>query len=142
MRIWKQEFTIEELNTNRRESLIGQIGISFIGFGDDFLEAEMPVDHRTIQPYGILHGGASVALAETVGSVASELCLKEGTELIPVGVEINANHLKSVREGKVIARANPIKVGRSLHIWNIEIRNGKGDLICVSRLTTMIISKR
>jgi len=142
MNIWKKEFTVSELNMDRANTLITNLGIEFIGYGDDFLEAEMPVDERTIQPYGILHGGASVALAETLGSVASGLCLLADSELIPVGIEINANHLKSVSKGKVVGRAIPIRLGRSMHVWNIDIKNEQGEMICVSRLTTMIIKKR
>ncbi|GLR15511.1 hotdog fold thioesterase [Portibacter lacus] len=140
--IWKQEFNLEEINKVRVDSLVNHLAIVFTGFGDDYLEAEMPVDHRTIQPYGILHGGASVALAETLGSIASGLCLKADSNLVPVGIEINANHLKSVTGGKVIGRVTPIRVGKSMHVWNIEIRNEEGTLTCVSRLTTMIINKR
>lgn len=140
--IWKREFTIKKLNSNRKPNLTTNLGIEYSDFGDDFLSATMPVDERTIQPYGILHGGASASLAETVGSVASILCIPADKNLIPVGVELNANHLKSVTKGLVTAKAKPIKIGNRLHVWNIEITNDKNELICVSRLTTMIIEKR
>ncbi|MCL4105732.1 UNVERIFIED_CONTAM: hypothetical protein GTU68_028609 [Idotea baltica] len=140
--MWKVVFNLEEINKVRRESLIDHLGIVFTDFGDDYLEAEMPVDHRTIQPHGILHGGASVVLAETLGSVASGLCLNPEANKIPVGIEINANHLKSVSSGKVIGKVTPIRIGKTVHVWNIEIRNEQGALTCVSRLTTMIIDKK
>jgi len=99
----------------------------------------MPVDHRTVQPFGILHGGASVVLAETLGSVASTLCLKDITKQTAVGLEINANHLRSVRKGYVYGKVTPIRVGRSIHVWNIEIKDDNGKVSAISRLTTMII---
>ena len=114
------------------------IGIEFIGSGDDYIEARMPVDHRTKQPAGLLHGGASVALAENLGSVASYLCLKSADKRC-VGVEINANHLKSATNGWVTGRCTPIRIGSTMHVWHIEIKNEKGDLICVSRLTVMVV---
>jgi uncharacterized protein (TIGR00369 family) len=140
--IWKKKFDIKGLNRIRVKSLVDHLGIKYTAFGDDFLEATMPVDERTIQPYGILHGGASVALAETLGSVAANLCLPEDQKLIPVGIEINANHLKSVTSGKVTGKATPIRIGKSMHVWNIEIKNMHNELTCVSRLTLMIIERR
>ncbi len=117
--------------------MAGHLGLEFTAFGDDYLEARLPVDHRTKQPAGLLHGGASVVLAETLGSVASYLCVEQGKKC--VGVEVNANHLKSATEGFVKGRVRPIRVGRSLHVWSIEIHNSAGDLVCVSRLTVAII---
>lgn len=140
-KIWKKEFSLKSLNSFRRSSMVNHIGINFSNFGPDFLEAEMPVDERTIQPYGILHGGASVALAETLGSVASNLCLSPEDELLPVGIEINASHMRSVTSGKVTGRAKAIRLGRSIHVWNIEIRDEEENLTCISRLTTKIIRK-
>lgn len=140
--IWKQHINLENLNSVRRESLVSHLGIEFTAYGDDYLEATMPVDHRTIQPYGILHGGASVALAETIGSVASGLCIPADENRIPVGIEINASHLKSVTKGKVTGRATIVRIGRSLHVWDIALRNDKNELTCTCRLTTMIIEKR
>ena len=116
-------------------------GMEFTEVGDDYLVAKMPVDHRTIQPAGLLHGGASVALAETLGSVASVLCLKSSDKM-PVGIEINANHLKATTSGFVYGKVTAIRRGQNLHVWNIEIRNEKGDLTCVSRLTCMIVDKK
>lgn len=140
--IWKREFTIKNLNNARIPNLTTHLGINYLDYGDDFLRATMPVDERTIQPYGILHGGASASLAETLGSVASMLCIPADKNLIPVGVELNVNHLKSVTSGLVTAKAKPIKIGRRLHVWNIEITNVNDELIAVSRLTTMIIEKK
>lgn len=113
----------------------------FTEVGDDYLSATMPVDRRTYQPAGLLHGGASVALAESLGSLASVMCLPDETHM-PVGVEINANHLKAVSSGTVTGTVKPIKVGRSIHVWNIEIRDEANDLVCVSRLTVKIVKRR
>lgn len=140
--IWKTKFTINDLNGSDSESLLTNLGIEFTEFGDQHLSASMPVDKRTIQPYGILHGGASATLAETVGSVASRLCLDPDKNLVPVGIELNISHLKSVTKGKVTAIANPIRLGKSLHVWNIDIKNEEGKAISSARLTTMIIKKR
>jgi len=137
--IWKQQTTITFLNSMGKDSLGEHIGIEFIEIGDDFLVAKMPVDHRTVQPFGILHGGASVVLAETLGSVASTLCLEDMTKQTAVGLEINANHLRSVRSGFVYGKVTPIRVGRSIHVWNIEITDDKGKVSAISRLTTMVV---
>jgi 1,4-dihydroxy-2-naphthoyl-CoA hydrolase len=140
MKIWKRDFSIESLNDTGKNTIGDLIGIRFTDFGDDFLEATMPVDERTIQPARILHGGASVVLAETLGSVASVLCLAEDARKMPVGLEINANHLSAGKFGTtVIGTCKPIRVGRNIHVWNIEIKSTSGKLICVSRLTTSII---
>jgi 1,4-dihydroxy-2-naphthoyl-CoA hydrolase len=101
--------------------------------------AKMPVDHRTVQPFGILHGGASVVLAETLGSMASFLCIKEAGKQHAVGLEINANHIRSVKEGFVYGRVTPIHIGRSTHIWDIKITNEENKLVCISRLTVAIV---
>lgn len=141
MHIWKQAFTLEALNASSKNTLVEHLGIEFTDFGPDFLEATMPVDQRTIQPAGLLHGGANVSLAETVGSVASYLCIDPATSMA-VGLEINANHLKAVRQGHVTAHCKPIKIGRSIHVWNIEISNDQGELSCVSRLTMSILDRK
>lgn len=139
MSIWKQPFDLATLNLTGKNTMVENAGIEFIEFGDDYLKAKMPVDHRTVQPMRILHGGASVVLAETMGSVASILCLDDMNKQAIVGVEINANHLRSAYEGQeVIGTVSPIKVGRTLHVWLIEIHNTEGQLICTSRLTTMV----
>lgn len=140
--IWKYPIDLESLNKLSENTLSSHLGIEMVGFGDDFLEARMPVDHRTVQPMRILHGGASVALAETIGSVASTLCIADHSKQTAVGVEINANHLKSKSSGYVYARATPYRVGRTMHIWNIEIRDEDQNLVCVSRLTIAIVDRR
>jgi 1,4-dihydroxy-2-naphthoyl-CoA hydrolase len=137
MKIWKTEPDLRHLNQIGQDNMAQHLGLEFTAFGDDYLEAKMPVDHRTKQPAGLLHGGASVVLAETLGSVASYLCAAQGKKC--VGIEINANHLKSVTEGFVTGRVRPIRLGRSLHVWTIEIHNSAADLVCVSRLTVAIL---
>ena len=137
--IWKHKIDLDAINASGKQSLTGHLGIEFTDWGDDYLSAKMPVDKRTVQPYGLLHGGASVVLAESIGSVASLFCIENMDKQVPVGVDINANHLSSARSGYVIGTARPYKIGRKLHVWNIEITDEKGKLICVSRLTVAII---
>jgi len=132
--------SLDQLNAFIPGTLGESLGIVFTDVGEDFIAAKMPVDHRTVQPYGILHGGASVALAETLGSVASQLVA--GTEHQCVGVEINANHLKSVREGFVHGVSKPYRIGRNMHVWNIEITDDSNNLVCVSRLTVLVKGKK
>ena len=118
------------------------LGIEYVEMGDDFITAKMPVDHRTVQPFRILHGGASVALAETLGSVAAILCLEPDSKKQVVGVEINANHLSSAREGTwVYGTVKPIRVGRTMQVWNIEIKDEQGKLVCISRLTIAVVER-
>lgn len=121
--------------------MLEHLGIQFTRIGDGTIEARMPVDHRTHQPFGILHGGASVALAETLGSVAAMLCLDGATQYC-VGLDINANHIKSVKEGFVIGRVNPIHVGKKTHVWEIKITSEKEELVCISRITMAILDKK
>ena len=137
--IWKNNPTPDGLNAVNDNTIVRHLGIEFIEVGDDYLIAKMPVDHRTHQPMGLLHGGASVVLAETLGSVASVIMHEDVTKQSIVGVEINANHLKSARSGFVYGKVTPIKVGRKLHIWEINIRNENHEKICVSRLTVMVL---
>src|SRR4051812_45602155 len=139
-RIWRSEVDLKQISKWSSNTMVEQIGIEFTASGDNFLEARMPVDHRTVQPYGLLHGGASVALAETLGSIASALVVNIDTHAA-VGIEINANHLKAVKSGFVIGRVTPIRVGHTLHVWNIEIKDETGSLVCVSRLTCAIVKK-
>lgn len=120
--------------------MAGTIGIEFTEIGKDWLTARMPVDPRTHQPYGLLHGGASVALAETLGSVAAHCCVDSSKQYV-VGLEINANHLKGVRDGFVYGTARPVHVGRSTQVWEIKIVNEKKELVCISRITMAILSK-
>lgn len=117
------------------------LGIEWISIGNDFIEAKMPVDHRTIQPYGLLHGGASCALAETMGSVASALVI-DHTRFLSVGIEINANHVRSAREGYVYGKVTPLHLGSTTHVWDIRITDEQQKLVCVSRLTVAIIKRR
>lgn len=131
--------SLEDLNALNPNTLGESLGIEFTEIGDDYVKASMPVDHRTVQPYGILHGGASVALAETLGSVASQMTA--GIDRPCVGIEINANHLKSVSSGFVHGTARPIRIGKSMHVWNIEIVDDHDNLICVSRLTVLVKGK-
>jgi 1,4-dihydroxy-2-naphthoyl-CoA hydrolase len=133
--------TPEILNTTGRNSMSGFLGIEFTEIGPDFVRAKMPVNERTRQPFGILHGGASAALAETLGSVASTLRLNL-SEQYPVGLEINANHLKRVESGYVYGTAKAVHLGRRTHVWGIEIINEERRLVCVSRLTVMIVDKK
>lgn len=141
--IWKHAVSLENLNLMNQNTLGGALDIRFTEMGDDFVTATMPVNASTVQPFRILHGGASVALAETLGSVASTLCIENHTESTAVGLEINANHLKSVREGATVTgTCRPIRIGRQVHVWQIEIRDEKGDLSCISRLTVAVVPTR
>ena len=137
--IWfKKEFSLEKLQGMSKGTMGEHLGILFSEIGENYLKATMPVDHRTKQPYGLLHGGASVALAETLGSVASALVIDTGKSLC-VGLEINANHIRSVRDGLVTGTATPIHLGSSTHVWEIKIHDEKGKLVCVSRLTVAVL---
>ncbi|MEQ4794446.1 hotdog fold thioesterase [Klebsiella variicola subsp. variicola] len=129
---------MEHLNHIGQNNMMSYLGIELTCLGDDYLEGTMPVDHRTKQPLGLLHGGASVVLAETLGSVAGYLCT-EGEQKI-VGLEINANHIRSAREGKVRGVCKPIHLGRSHQVWSIEIFDDENRQVCISRLTTSVIS--
>ncbi len=139
--IWRLPTTIHSIQISVANTMCEHLGMEFTEIGDDYLVAKMPVDHRTKQPAGLLHGGASVALAETLGSIASALCIDMNTSM-PVGIEINANHLKMVESGVVIGRVKPLKRGRTLQVWEIKIETEAGDLICVSRLTVMIVKRK
>ena len=134
--------SLEKLNSMSVDNMVEYLGIEFTEVTPEYICAKMPVDNRTKQPMGLLHGGASVALAESVGSIASWLSLENPEKQAALGIEINANHLKSAREGYVYAKCMPLKVGRTMHIWDIKITNETGDLVCVSRLTTAIIEVR
>lgn len=140
--IWKNKFDPDSINNIGIDTMVQHLGIKITEVGDDYMIATMPVDHRTVQPMRILHGGASVALAETLGSIASVGCV-DFTKYNVVGIEINANHMKAAKEGNgfVTGKVTPIKIGNKLHIWNIEIKDQDNNLICISRLTTMVIKK-
>ena len=124
-----------------KDSMVDHLGIEFTDIGDDHLSARMPVDHRTHQPFGILHGGASAALAETLGSVAANLSIDQNHDYC-VGLEINANHVKSVKDGWVTGTARPIHIGARTHIWEIRINNSDDQLVCISRLTMAVIKNK
>ena len=135
--------TVEDINTTQiiDGQMAKHLGIEITEIGPDYMAAKMPVDHRTIQRIGIMHGGASLALAETVGSIAASYCIDQENFFI-VGQEINANHIRSVREGFVHAKATPLHLGRSSHVWDIRITNDEGKLGCVSRFTAAVLKKR
>ncbi len=137
MAIWKKTLSLDTLNNDFPDGAATNVGIEYTDFGDDSITARMPVDERTRQPYGILHGGASCLLAETVGSHASSLCIDMDKQYC-VGLEINANHIRSVSEGFVYGTAKPMHLGRSTHVWEIMIRNEAGKTVCISRLTMMV----
>lgn len=141
MPLWKQPPDIEQLNAASAGTLMKQLGIRFTTAGDDYLCASMPVDARTHQPFGLLHGGASVALAETVGSTAALLTLDTEQELA-VGLDINANHLRGVRQGIVTATARALHRGRSTQVWEIRITAEDDSLVCISRLTMAVVPRR
>ena len=131
--------TPAELDALSAGSAIEHLGIVFTEVGDDFVRATMPVDARTVQPYGLLHGGASVLLAETLGSSAGNLCVADGQRV--VGIEINANHLQAVTGGLVTGTARPLHVGRRTQVWEIRIEDARGRLACVSRITLAVIGE-
>ena len=136
--IWKQEISVEMLTRIHVDTTVALLGFEFLEVGDDFIRARAPVDSRTRQPAGILHGGVSVVLAETLGSCGAACAAPPGHRA--VGLDINANHLRSVSEGWVTAIARPIHIGRTTHVWQIELSNDKGQLTCVSRLTMAILA--
>jgi uncharacterized protein (TIGR00369 family) len=138
MAIWKRPISLEILAGINQDTAVPWLGIEFLEIGEDFLKARVPVDHRTRQPYGILHGGISVVLAETLGSVGSAFCAPEGSRVM--GLEINANHLKATSSGWVTGTARPFHIGRSTQVWHIELRNEADELTCVSRLTVAVLS--
>jgi 1,4-dihydroxy-2-naphthoyl-CoA hydrolase len=138
MSIFKTPISLDILNNNLGNNMTHHLGIVFTEFGDDFLSAKMPIDHRTTQPYGILHGGASVVLAETLGSVAGYFCVDISKQRV-VGLEINANHIRGVREGFVYGTTKPIHIGSKTQIWSIEIKNEEGKMVCISRITLAVL---
>ena len=142
MTIWfDKNVSIEDLRPLGRGTMTEHLGVEWVEIGKNFLKAKMPVDHRTIQPYGLLHGGASCVLAETIGSVASHLVI-DPSEFYCVGIEINANHIRSAKEGFVYGTCSPLHIGSSTHVWDIRITNEEEKLICISRLTVAIMKKK
>lgn len=140
MPIWKQTTDLAAINASGRGCMVEHLGIRVTEVGDDWLRGTMPVDARTKQPFGLLHGGASVALAETLGSLAGNLCLGE-TESA-VGLEINANHVRAVTAGEVVGTARALHVGRTTQLWEIRIEDAQARLVCVSRLTLAVVPRR
>jgi 1,4-dihydroxy-2-naphthoyl-CoA hydrolase len=140
MTIWRTQTSVEQIREFSRETLADTIGIHVTEIGPDFLRATMPVNPKVHQPMGVLHGGASVALAETVGSVAAMLCV-DREKYVCLGQEINANHLRPISSGIVTATARPFHIGRRSHVWSIEIRDEEERLVCVSRLTMAVIDR-
>lgn len=140
--IWKQTVDLDQFNAIGKNTLAESLGIEFVDWGPRFLVARMPVDHRTIQPAGILNGGANLALAETLGSAASVLCLEDPESKVVFGIEINANHLQTASSGWVYGKLSPIRIGKKLHVWQIEIKDEDSRLTCISRLTVLVDKKR
>lgn len=138
--IWKRTITLEQLNQVGAACMIGHLGITITRMGEETLEGSMPVDERTRQPFGLLHGGASAVLAETLGSLAGYLCSEDSQQV--VGLEINANHLRAVRSGAVHGVCHALHLGRRHQVWQIDIRDDRGLLCCTSRLTTALLEKR
>ena len=140
MSSWRSLRTVEELNGNREGTLIENLGILFTEIGADFVRGTMPVDKRTVQPYGLLHGGASVALAETLGSMGASMCV-DAAEFQVVGQEINANHVRAARGGLVTGTARAVHIGGRTHVWTIDIVNEAQKLVCISRITMAVIKR-
>lgn len=140
MKIWKFDITLEGLNERSKGTMADYLGVEFIDIGDDYMTARMPIDHRTIQPIGIMHGGTSCVLAETVGSTAGNCCVNLN-EAYCVGLDINTNHIRSIRSGYIIGTAKPFHLGRTTQVWGIEIVNEEKKLISVNRLTLAVLKK-
>ncbi|NQD36189.1 hotdog fold thioesterase [Permianibacter sp. IMCC34836] len=139
MKIWHGEPSLQSIVARNAKSMVEHLGIEFVALTDNSLSARMPVDQRTRQPFGLLHGGANVVLAETLGSVAGNLVVPD--DKMVVGVEINANHLRAVRDGFVTGTTTPVHLGRSTQVWDIRIEDADGKLSCVSRLTLAVVPK-
>jgi 1,4-dihydroxy-2-naphthoyl-CoA hydrolase len=137
--MFNSEIDLEKINSLGKNNIGSYLGIEYTEIGKDYLIAKMPVDDRTRQPFGILHGGASVVLAETLGSVASMLCLADPAKQKAVGLEINANHLRPVSEGWVYGKVTSIHLGKKTHVWDIKITDQNQKLVCISRITVMIV---
>ena len=139
--MFNKSIDLEKIKSIGVECLPNLIGIEFVEIGEDYLVAKMPVDKRTHQPFGILHGGASVVLAESLGSMASFLCLENPETQKAVGLEISANHIRPVSSGWVYGKATPVHIGRKTHVWDIKITTEDNKTVCVSRITVMIVLK-
>ena len=141
MSIWFSEPSIERINAMGKGTLVEHLGIEITIIGEDFLRATMPVDQRTVQPFGLLHGGASVALAETLGSIAALLCVNQA-EKVCVGLEINANHVRSARSGYVTGTVRPLHIGGTTQVWQTDIVDEQARLVCVSRMTLAVLDRK
>lgn len=141
MSIWFAEPSLPALNALAQGTLIEHLAIEITAIGDDFITGKMPVDRRTVQPYGLLHGGASVVLAETLGSIAAMLCVNSA-EKICVGLEVNANHVRAARSGYVVGTVRPVHVGNSTQIWQTHIVDENERLVCISRLTVAVLDRQ
>ncbi|MDR3454257.1 MAG: hotdog fold thioesterase [Rhodoferax sp.] len=140
MRIWKKPISVEELAAIHVDTAVQHLGIEFLEVGDDFIRARVPVNTHTRQPYGLLHGGVSVVLAETLGSCGAAYCCPEGYRA--VGLDINANHLKGAISGWVTGITRPVHIGRTTQVWQIDLSNAAGELTCVSRITMAVLAPR
>ena len=139
-KIWRTEISLVAVTERAKNTMSDHLGIEFIEIGEDFLAARMPINHRTKQPLGIMHGGASCVLAETVGSTAAQFCVDQ-TQYYCVGLDINTNHIRAVREGHVTAVAKPFHLGKSTQVWSIEIKNAEDKLVSVNRLTMAVLKR-
>ncbi len=140
MTIWKETRTLEQITARSQNTMVAHLGIEFTEIGPDYITARMPVDERTLQPAGLLHGGASAALAETLGSVAGNMCI-DSQKKVCVGLEINANHIRAARSGWVTGTARSIHLGGSTQVWEIRITDEQGRLVCISRLTLAVLER-
>lgn len=140
MAIWKQDLTLEALHRIAHDTAVSHLGIEFLEVGEDWLSARVPVNRQTCQPYGLLHGGVSVVLAETLGSCGAAFAVPEGTKV--VGLDINANHLRGVSEGWVTGVARAVHLGRTTQVWQIDLRDDAGRMVCTSRLTMAVLPGR
>jgi len=140
MSLWKSPIDLDRINGWNRNTLVEHLGMRVTEIGDDFVRGTMPVDARTHQPFGLLHGGASVALAESLGSLAGNLCIDSGAELA-VGLDINANHVRGVTSGLVTGTARPLHLGRTTQVWEIRIEDEHARLVCISRLTLAVVPR-
>jgi len=140
MRLWQHPISVDAITTLSADTAVSHLGIEFMEVGDDFITARVQVDARTRQPFGLLHGGVSVVLAETLGSVAANYACPPGHQA--VGLDINANHLRGVKSGWVTGTARPVHIGRTTQVWQIDMRNDTGELTCVSRITMAVLAPK
>lgn len=141
MSIWKTPIDMKTLDATRKDTLVELLGIEFTEIGDDYLKGRMPVDKRTLQPYGIMHGGASCALAETLGSIAANFCV-DTTKEYCVGLDINTSHIRKVKSGFVYGTAKPIHIGKMTQVWEVRIVDEEDHLVSLTRLTLVVLQHR